>query len=136
MWKIRTTHIKERINDLLLSPRLFPEKQKRCRRGSKEISELLYISQYIFNESKTGQKNLAMAWIDNKKAYDMVPPKLENAHDIRRSHKFYVENHENLREIQRGTFQAEALSALLLVIAMMPLNHLIRKWAGGYKLSK
>ena len=35
-------------------------------------AELLYIDQHIINESKTKRKkNLAMVWIDNKKAYDM-----------------------------------------------------------------
>ena len=36
------------------------------------LPELLYIDQQILNESKTRRKNLAMAWIDYKKAYDMV----------------------------------------------------------------
>ena len=36
-------------------------------------TELLYIDQHILNESKTKRKNLAMAWIDNKNAYDKVP---------------------------------------------------------------
>ena len=36
-------------------------------------TELLYIDQHILNESKTRQENQAMAWIDYKKAYDMVP---------------------------------------------------------------
>ena len=30
-------------------------------------------NQFILNESKTRRKNPAMAWIDNKKAYDMLP---------------------------------------------------------------
>ena len=45
---------------------------------------------------------------------------------------------KNLGEvmIQRGIFQRYALSPLLFVIAMMPLNHILRKCTGGYKLSK
>ena len=39
----------------------------------KNTAELLYIDQHILNESKTRRKNLAMAWIDYKKAYDMAP---------------------------------------------------------------
>ena len=39
-------------------------------------------------------------------------------------------------KIQRGVFQGDALSQLLFVIAMMPLNHILRKCTGGYKLSK
>ena len=62
--------------DLLLANkrRLFLEEQKGCRKGFGGTGELLYIDQHIFNERKTRRKNLAMAWIDNKKAYEMVPP--------------------------------------------------------------
>ena len=39
-------------------------------------------------------------------------------------------------KIQKGIFQVDALSPLLFVIAMMPLNHIHRKCTAGYKLSK
>ena len=39
-------------------------------------------------------------------------------------------------KIQRGIFQGDALSPLLFVIAMMPLNHILRKCTVGYRLSK
>ena len=39
-------------------------------------------------------------------------------------------------KIQRGIFQGDALSPLLLIIAMMPLNHILRKCTAGYKLSR
>ena len=39
-------------------------------------------------------------------------------------------------KIQRGIFHGEALSPLLFVIAMMPLNHILRNCTAGYKLSK
>ena len=34
--------------------------------------EVFYNNQHIPNESKTRRKNLALAWIDNRKAYDMA----------------------------------------------------------------
>ena len=100
-WKILTAQIKEDIYYSLTSHGLYPEEQKRCRRGSRGTGEFLYRDQHILNESKTRRKNLAMAWIDNKKAYKTVPQswikKLpENVQNIRWSHKFYRENHENL----------------------------------------
>ena len=39
-------------------------------------------------------------------------------------------------KIQRGIFQGDALSPLLFIIAMTPLNHILRKCTAGYKLSR
>ena len=39
-------------------------------------------------------------------------------------------------KIQRGIFQEDALSPSLFIIAMMPLNHILRKCTAEYKLSK
>ena len=52
--------------------------------------------------------------------------------------KTWREGGKNLAEtmIQKGIIQGDELSPLLFVIMMMPLNHIPRKCAGGYKLSK
>ena len=39
-------------------------------------------------------------------------------------------------KIQRGIFQGDALSPLLFIIAIIPLNHIFRKCTAGYKLSR
>ena len=39
-------------------------------------------------------------------------------------------------KIQRGIFQGDAQSPLLFIIAMMPLNHILRKCTAGYNLSR
>ena len=39
-------------------------------------------------------------------------------------------------KVQRGIFQRDALSPLLFIIAMMPLNHTLWKCTARYKLSK
>ena len=39
-------------------------------------------------------------------------------------------------KIQRGIFQGDALSHIQFIIAMMPLNHILRKCAAEYKLSR
>ena len=72
MWKILTAQIRE---DILLAnkSRVFPDEQKGCHKGSRGTAELPYIDKHILNESKNRRKNLTMAWIDYKKAHDMVP---------------------------------------------------------------
>ena len=44
----------------------------------------------------------------------------------------------NLAEakIQSGIFQGNALSLLLFIISMIPLNHILRKCTAGYRLSR
>ncbi len=72
MWKISTAQIREQIYNSLISDGIFPDEQKECRKRTKGTEELLYIDPHILKESKTRRKNLAMALIDYKKAYDMV----------------------------------------------------------------
>ena len=51
---------------------MLPEEQKGCRKGSRGTNDLFYIDRAVIKEVKSRSKNLAMAWIDYKKAY-MVP---------------------------------------------------------------
>ena len=155
MCKILTAQIREEIYYSLTSRGLFPDKQKGCRKGSRGTAELPYIDQHILNESKNRWKTLAMAWIDNKKAYDMVPQSwiINCLKMYKISHvvinfieKKYMKNWrveltaegKSLaeRKIQRCIFQEDALSLLLFIIAMMSLNHILRKCTAGYKLSR
>ena len=153
MWKILTAQIREKIYYSLISRGLFPDEPKGCREGSRGTAELLYIDQQLLNESKNRRKNLTMVWIDNKKPYDMVPQSW-----IINCLKMYKISHETINfigktmknwsvelraggksltetKIQRRIFQGDALSTLLFIIAMMPLNHTLKKCTAGYKLS-
>ena len=60
----------EEIYYSLISRRLFPEEQKGCHKGT---GDLLCNDQHNLKEGKTRLKNLEMVWINDKKAYDMVP---------------------------------------------------------------
>ena len=104
--------------------------------------------------ARQDRKNLAMAWIDHKKTYGMVPQSwiLHLLKMYKISHvvinfieqtmkTWIVELTAGGRSVaetknQRGIFQGDALSPLLFIIAMMPLNHILRKCAAGYKLSR
>ena len=154
VWKILTAQIREEIYYSLTSRGLFPDEQKGCCKGSKGTVELLYIDQHILNENKTRRKNLAKAWIDYKKANDMVPHSW-----IINCLKIYKITHEVINfidktmktgrvelteggrslaktNILRGILQGDALSPLLFIITMMPFNHIHRKCSAGHKLSR
>ena len=95
-----------------------------------------------------------MSWIDCKKEYGVVSqnwimPYLKMFKISSEVLQFIENSMENWRvkqtaggksltevKIQRGIFQRYALSSLLFVIAMMWLNHILRKCTGGYKLTK
>ena len=53
--------------------KLLPEEQKGCREGSRGTNDLLCIGRAVIKEVKFRNKNLAMAWTDYKKTYDMIP---------------------------------------------------------------
>ena len=72
--KISTAQTREVIYESLKSCELFPKEQKGCHKGSRGTGELLYIDQHMLNESTTRRKNLAMAWIENKKAHNSKLP--------------------------------------------------------------
>ena len=73
MWKLLTGVIADQIYTHLDPEKLLLEEQKACRKGSRGTNHLLYIERAVIKELKSRKKNLAMAWTDYKKAYDMVP---------------------------------------------------------------
>ena len=49
------------------------EEQKGCRKRSRGSNNLLYIDRTVIKEVKSRKKNLAIACINYKKDYDVVP---------------------------------------------------------------
>ena len=71
-WKILTGVIADDMYSFLEGRKLLPEEQKGCRERSRGTGDLLFIDRMIMKEVKKRKKNLAMAWIDYRKAY-IVP---------------------------------------------------------------
>ena len=56
---------------LELNDRL-PTEQKRCREEIRGKKDLLLINKTVMNDCRKRHTNLAMAWVDYKKAYNMI----------------------------------------------------------------
>ena len=66
MWKLLTGVIADLIH--VDQEKLLPEEQKGCWESSRRTNDLLYVDRAVIKEVKSRNKNLAMAWIDYKKA--------------------------------------------------------------------
>ena len=151
MWKLFTGIFAGKIYGHLLANDLLPDEQKGCRRASRGTKDQLLIDKTMLREAKIKKRLLATAWIDYKKAYDMLPHSwiletLElckiagNVEKLLRgsmsSWKTVLTNNgETLGEVQikRGIFQGDSLSPLLFIIAMIPLTMILRKEPKGYR---
>ena len=151
MWKLLTGIISESMYSFLDTNGILPEEQKGCRKNSRGTKDQLLIDKTILRDCKRRQTNLGMAWIDYKKAYDMVPHSWimecmglfgisENITNfIKGSMTTWkttlMTSGEILGEVEikRGIFQGDSLSPLLFVLCMIPLTLLLRKIKAGYE---
>ena len=151
MWKSLTGVIADQIYAHLDQEKLSPEEQKGCRKGSRATNDLLYFDRAVIKEVKSRNKNLAMAWIDYKKAYDMVPHLwiiecldllgvAENiksflANSIEKWKIILCSGNSELGEVEikRGIFQGDSLSPLVFVLALIPLSLILRKVKAAYE---
>ena len=133
---------------------LLPEEQKGCRKGSRGTNDLLYIDREVIKKVMSRNKNLAMAWIEYKKAYDMVPHSwiiecLDLFGVAENIKSFLVNSMEKWKvilcsgnselgeaEIKRGISQGDSLSTLVLVLALIPLSLILEKARTAYQLSE
>ena len=153
MWKLLTGVIADQIHAHLDQEKLLPEEQKGCRKGSRGTNDLVYIDRAVIKEVKSRNKNLAMAWIDYKKAYDTVPHSwiicsdlfgpAENINSLlvnsmeKWKVMLYLGNSELVEvEIKRGIFQGDSLSPLVFVLVLIPLSLILRKMKAAYKFSE
>ena len=131
---------------------LFPDEQKGCKRKARGTQEQLIIDKTIIKNCKRRHKNLSIAWIDYRKAYDMVPHSwiiecldmigvAENLKElIARSmpgwKTILTAGKEEVVTIQRGIFQGDCLSPLLFVVCLLPMSIILRKCKAGYQLER
>ena len=68
LWKLLTGIFAEKIYDHLRINNLLPDEQKGCRKGSRGTKDQLLIDKAILREAKVRKRQLAMGWIDYRKA--------------------------------------------------------------------
>ena len=119
--------------------------------GSRGSKHQLLIDQSVAKDARSRRTNLAMSWIDYKKAYDSVPhswileclrlykidPRLVTF--IRQSMSHWrttlSANSKSIADvtIKCGIYQGDALSPLLFCMALNPLSALLDKSTYGYR---
>ena len=73
MWKFLTRVIAEEMYNYLEREKILPEGQKGCKRRSRGTKDQLLIDKTVLKNCKKRHTNLSIAWIDYRKAYDLVP---------------------------------------------------------------
>ena len=135
---------------------IFPIEQKGCRRGSYGTEDQLLINKMILENAHTKHRNLSIAWIDYKKAFDSVPhewiirsfelcgisPVL--IHFLKSCMSLWETNlhlsHSNGTvtssgiQINCGIFQGDSISPLLFCLALIPLSQLLNDTGYGYRI--
>ena len=150
MWKL-LTGISGDMYCFMENENLLLEEQKGCRRKSRGAKDQLLIDKTILKDCRKRRTNLAMTWIDYRKAYYFIPHSwiLEclDMFDIADNVRSFLEksmknwtpllttNGSDLCEVDvnRGIFQGDSLSPLIFVICIIPLSLLLRKVKASYE---
>ena len=149
MWKVFSGMLAEEIYEHLEGKNLFPHEQIGCNKKSRGTKEQLLIDKTILRNCKNKKVNLAMAWIDYRKAYDMIPHlwilECMRLTGVSENIMQMVENSmqnwktmltsagKELAEVHiRRGIQGDSLSPLLFVICLIPMPLVLRKVKAGY----
>ena len=157
-YKWLTGIIADAIYDHLDTGNYLENEQKGCIRNKLGTKDQLLINKAILEDCKRRQRNLSMAWIDYKKAFDSVPHswilrclELYNingeiraflGHQMTKWKTNITLNHSEGQivvpdvKIQRGIFQGDSLSPLLFCLAIDPLSKILKDHDIGYDLNK
>jgi hypothetical protein len=73
LYKIISSIISNKVDKYLTQNKIMTEEQKGCRKNSQGCKEQLIIDIITTKQAHKKNRNLSIAWIDYKKAYDSIP---------------------------------------------------------------
>ena len=114
---------------------------------SRGTKDQLLIDKTVLKVRKKRHTDLSIAWINYRKAYDLVNECTEMfkiAENLRTFLQKSMQqwrlsltaNGEDLGDVKRGIFQGDSLSPLLFVLNMVPLSLILKKVNACYKWGK
>ena len=152
MWKLLTGVLAEGMYNYLEREKNSSRRTKRIqkRKSSNKVSTI----KTVLKNCKKRYINLPMAWIDYRKAYDLVPHSWVNEcmemfgiavnlrtflqKSMQQWRLLLTSNGEDLGDVtvKRGIFQRDSLSPLLFVLSLVPLSLILQKINACYKWGK
>lgn len=156
IYKIFTSVVGSLVCGHLEAHKLLAPEQNGCRRGAQGCKELLVIDGAVVNQVRKSNRNLSVAWIDYKKAFDSIPHSwLLKVLCIYKVHPQVIEVLKHCMKtwrtrlmvpgekspctgeisIRRGIFQGDAFSPKWFCIGLNPLSRMLRNLAAGYKVT-
>ena len=162
IYKLLTKIISERLYQHLTTNNLFPAEQKGCTKNTYGCKDHLLTSKMLQKDCKQRNRDMSIAWIDYKKAFDKVPHTwIIEALNIYRAplilqsfisktmqtwntdlylppeHKNNTrDNKDNIIEnikIKSGIYQGDSLSPLLFCVTLFPLSSILNNTNKGYQ---
>ena len=150
--ELLTGVIAEEMYNYLEPEKILPEEQKRFERGSRGTKDQLLIDKTVLKDCKKRHTNLSMAWIDYRKAYDLVPHSWVNecmemfgiAENLRTFLQKSMQqwrlsltaNGEDLREVNVKRRDIPGRQSITIVLNVVPLSLILKKVNACYKWGK
>lgn len=156
-YKILTSTIAFKINRHLKANNIMAWEQNGCKKKGRGSKELLVIDNLITKQAKKKLKNISMAWIDYRKAFDSVPHSwllevlrtykvnkqviklLENLMSTWRTTLTVYNKAASYRttevHIKRGMFQGDGLSPMWFCLALNMLSKMLNRSSYGYSIN-
>ena len=73
VWKLLTGMLSEQLYEHIYTNDMLPSEQKGCRKETRGTKDQLLIDRMVLKNCKRRHTNLAMAYVDCKQAYDVIP---------------------------------------------------------------